>query len=334
MYQWNSPESISAGSLYSDAFAELHGASRMTVADGVPWTGRLEWQRSATYGIALCGNVREEFTRDRRHIRTDPRGTYELLMPIAGTARVEQGSAAAEIGPGTLALCEIDRPVTFAHDDDFVSIALIVPGSEIERRSPAAARKPPAFSGASGLGRLIRRMAATLHEEREQLTEEAFDFAGDQLLDLVLFAADGGADSAPADQRARVEAQVRHYVRRHAGERELTIVGIARGLGWSARYLQEVLKAADTTSRDLIRSERLRLARSLLASPGWADRSIAQIAAASGFASHATFTTAHRQEFGETPRDYRRSRGARSRDRQTWTVPPSTNSSVPVTKRL
>ncbi|GLY93720.1 helix-turn-helix domain-containing protein [Actinoplanes sp. NBRC 103695] len=310
MYEWNSPGSISAGDQYSDAFTDLHGASRITVADGGPWAGRLEWQRSAAYGIVLCGNVREEFTRDRRHIRTDPRGTYELLMPISGTALVEQGSVAAEIGPGTLALCEIDRPVALAHGDDFVSIALIVPGSEVERRSPAAARRPPAFSGASGLGLLIRRMAATLHEEREQLTEEAFDFAGGQLLDLVLFAADGGLDSAPADQRARVETQVRQYVRQHAGEPDLTIVGIARGLGWSARYLQEVLKAAGTTSRDLIRSERLRLARFRLASPGWDGRSIAQIAVASGFASHATFTTAYRQEYSEAPRDFRKSRGA------------------------
>lgn len=308
--QWSQPGSISERSEYRDAFLDLHGSSRMTVAGSSPWTGRLEWQRSTAYGIALCGNVREEFTRDRRNIRSDPRGTYELLVPIAGTAQVEQGSSVGEIRPGALAICEIDRPVAFAHGHDFVSISLIVPASEVERRSPAAARKSPAFSGVNGVGRLIRQMVTTLHEERQQLTEAAFDFAADQLLDLVLFAADGGADSAPVDQRARVEAEIRQYVRRHADERDLNIGGIARALGWSARYLQDVLNAADTTARDLIRSERLRLARSRLTSAGWVDRSIAHIAYASGFASHASFTTAYRREFGRAPRDVRKSSGS------------------------
>lgn len=307
MYQWSQPGSIAKESEYRDAFLDLHGSSRMAVEGSLPWTGRLEWQRSTAYGIALCGNVREEFTRERRNIRSDPRGTYELLIPIAGTARMEQGSSAGDLRPGTLALCEIDRPVAFAHGPDFVSMALIVPASEVERRRPAAARKPPTFSGVNGVGRLIRRMATTLHEERQQLTEAAFDFAADQLLDLILFAADGGADSAPVDQRARVEAEIRQYVRGHADERDLNIVGIARALGWSARYLQEVLNAADTTARDLIRSERLRLARSRLTSTGWVDRSIAHIAYASGFASHASFSTAYRREFGRTPRDVRKS---------------------------
>ena len=73
-----------------------------------------------------------------------------------------------------------------------------------------------------------------------------------------------------------------------------------------------MLKAADTTARDLIRSERLRLARSRLTAAGWAGRSIAQIAYASGFASHASFATAYRREFGVTPRDSRQSRGPRN----------------------
>ncbi|GLY33963.1 hypothetical protein [Kineosporia sp. NBRC 101731] len=115
MYDGNGAGSIGTGSQYRDAFLELHGSGRMTVDEGAPWAGRLEWQRSSRYGIALCGGVSEEFTRGRRDIRSSPRGTFELLMPIAGAAWVEQGSSSGEIGPGTLALCEIDRPVGLTH---------------------------------------------------------------------------------------------------------------------------------------------------------------------------------------------------------------------------
>lgn len=305
MYHWNSDESIPSVSAWRDAFVGLHGASRLTVSDAMPWTGRLEWQRSRTYAMALCGGIQEDLRRETRHVRSDPRGTYELLVPVAGTAWVEQGPSSGELRPGFLALCDMDRPVTFAHEDDFASISLIVPGQEVDRRSPAAARDPQVFSAVSGLGRVIRQMVTTLQEERAQLSEPTFDLACEQLLDLVCLAAGGATDSAPAQQRATVEADIRRYIRRHAGERDLNVTGIARALGWSTRYIQEVLKAADTTSRDLIRSERLRLARDRLASASWAGSSVARIAYSCGFGSHASFTTAFRREFGMTPSEAR-----------------------------
>ncbi|MFJ5274846.1 AraC family transcriptional regulator [Streptomyces sp. NPDC088358] len=291
---------------WNDAFTGLHGASRITVPDRTaPWTGRLDSQRTQTYGIALCSGGQETVVRDARHITSDPRGTYELLVPLAGTAWVEQGPSAGEIRPGAMALCDMDRPMTFAHDDDFLSIALIVPGREVAHRNPAAVREPQMLSAAGGLGRVIRTMVTTLQEEREQFSETTFDIACERVLDLVCLAAEGATDSAPSGRRAAVEAEVRRYIRRHACDDDLDIATIARALGWSTRYIQHVLRAADTTSRDLIRHERLHLARTRLASANWTGHSVAQIAHSCGFGSHASFSTAFRQEFGMTPRDAR-----------------------------
>ncbi|GAA2475265.1 AraC family transcriptional regulator [Winogradskya humida] len=305
MYRWNERGLTPTPDAWREAFIDLHGESRVTLTDAGPWAGRLEWQRSRSYGIALCGNVREEFVRERRHIRTDPRGVFELLVPTAGSAQVEQAAAAGEIRPGTLALCDVDRPVTFTHGEEFQSVALIFPSDAIHRRNPTAARNQQVFDGTAGLGRLIRQTVLTLQQEREHLSEATFDIACDQLLDLLCLVAEGAGDSAPAAQRQEVEAQVRQYVRRHAADPGLSITGIARALGWSARYLQDVLQTAGTTSRDLIRAERLRLARTRLASSTWDNRSIAQVAHASGFASHASFATAYRREYGDTPRETR-----------------------------
>ncbi|MFE5023374.1 AraC family transcriptional regulator [Streptomyces sp. NPDC056656] len=306
MYQLTAVGPVPSVSDWNDAFTGLHGASRVTVADRTaPWTGRLDCQHSPSYAIALCTGGQQTVTRTARHISSDPRGTYELLIPLAGTAWVEQGPASGEIAPGAMALCSIDRPMAFAHNPDFRSIALIVPGREVLARSPALSREPQLFSGASGLGRVVRSMVTALQEEREQLSQATFDLACERLLDLVCLAAEGATDSAPSGQRATVEADIRRYVRRHAGDDGLDVAGIARELGWSTRYIQQVLRAAGTTSRDLIRRERLLLARTRLSSPGWAGRSIAGIAHACGFGSHASFSTAFRQEFGMTPREAR-----------------------------
>ncbi|MDR6320320.1 helix-turn-helix transcriptional regulator [Actinoplanes couchii] len=305
MYRWSGPGATPTADVWRDTFIGLHGASRVTLAETGPWAGRLEWQETRSHRIVLCGDVREEFIREPRHIRTDPRGAVELLVPIRGSAHVEQAGTSGEIRSGALALCGVDRPLRFAHGEDFLSVALIVPDEALQRRSPGIGHEPQLFDGTAGLGRLIRQTVLTLQEERERLSGPGFDIACDQLLELVCLAAEGGTDSAPAGRRAEVETQIRRYVRRHAADPDLSVIRIARDLGWSARYLQDVLQAAGTTSRDLIRTERLRLARSRLAAPAWGERSIAQIAYACGFASHASFATAYRREFGVTPRDSR-----------------------------
>ncbi|HEY6789750.1 MAG TPA: AraC family transcriptional regulator [Trebonia sp.] len=294
-------------SAWDEAFTGLHGASRISVPDPKgPWTGNLAWQRSETYALALCSGSEESVRRDRRHIRSDPRGTYELLVPLAGTAWVEQGPSSGEIGPGAMVLCDIDRPLVFAHDASFLSVAFIMRRQDVATRSPAATREPVMLDGSTGLGRVVRQVVATLQEEREQFSETTFDMACDRLLDLVCLTAEGGGDSAPGDQRALVEAEIRRYIRQHAYDADLDVTRIAQALGWSMRYIQQVLQASGTTSRDLIRRERLQLARSRLASVSWAATSISQIANACGFGSHAAFTTVFRQQFGRTPSDFRK----------------------------
>ncbi|MCZ2828883.1 helix-turn-helix transcriptional regulator [Modestobacter sp. VKM Ac-2986] len=153
---------------------------------------------------------------------------------------------------------------------------------------------------ATGLGALVRQLAVSLHGERHALDQRAFDASCDGLLDLAALAA-AGADRAPEAQRASVADAVRGYVRAHAHEPDLDVHAIARALGWSSRHVQGVLQASGTTARDLIRSQRLELARTRLASRRWADVTVADIAAASGFSTHSAFSTAFRAEFGTTP---------------------------------
>lgn len=305
-YQWTSATAMPSVTDWSHAFTSLHGASLITVQDRTaPWTGQLDSQQSERYAVALCRGGQETVTRNARHISSDPRGNYELLIPLAGSAWVEQGSSSSEICAGAMALCDMDRPLTFAHDDDFLSIAFIVPAREVAHRSPVAVREPQMLRADGGLGRVIRTMVTTLQEERELLTEATFDLACERLLDLVCLAAEGASDTAPAGQRASVEAEIRRYIRRHASDEDLDTTAVARALGWSVRYIQHVLRAAETTSRDLIRRERLQLARTRLASANWAGHSVAQIAHSCGFGSHASFSTAFRREFGMTPRQAR-----------------------------
>lgn len=306
MYSCQSFHAHELADSWDRTFADLHGAMDFAPGDAAaPWSGNLVWQESDAFGLALCSGKEERVSRESKHIRVDPRGTCELLVPLAGEAWVEQGSVSVRLVPGAMALCDMDRPFRFAHGATFLSIALIVPEQRVAQRSRMAARGPHLLDASGGLARLIRQMVIMLQEEREQFTQPTFDGACDRLLDLVCLAAEGGTVTAPAGQRAAVEASIRQYVRAHAGDDPLDVRAIAGALGWSPRYVQQVLHVAGTTSRDLIRHERLQLARARLGSGAWATMSIAQIAVSCGFRSHSAFSTAFRTEFGMTPRETR-----------------------------
>jgi AraC-like DNA-binding protein len=254
-----------------------------------------------------CAGREEGMVRDNRHIRADPRGTCELIVPFQGSAEATQNGTTGTLVPGVVALCEIDRPMQFWHGADFASISLIVPQELIARRSRATAAGSHVMSGSTGVGALVRQMAWTLLEQREHLARNEFEVTVDGLLDLACLAADGGGDTAFGGHHAAVERSIRKYVRDHAHEDDLDVTRISSRLGWSVRFIQKVLQSAGTTSRDLIRQERLRLAKSRLQSPDWSSASIAHIAGSCGFSTHSMFSTAFREEFGVSPRELRRS---------------------------
>jgi AraC-like DNA-binding protein len=286
---------------WDEAFTALHGDHDQLQNPGAgTGRGRLVRQQTDRYRLAWCGGVDQRIARRTRHVRRDPRGAYELLVPLRGRAVVSAGGSTVSLAAGTAALCDVDRPLHLSHGADFESIAVIVPQLEVATRDHGPDVAATVIDTTRGLGALVRQLAVSLHGERADLDQQAFDASCDGLLDLAALAAAGSAQAPEAHQPSVLEA-VRGHVRAHAHEPDLDVHGIARALGWSARHVQGVLQASGTTARDLIRTQRLELARTRLASRQWADVTVADIASASGFSTHSMFSTAYRAEFGTTP---------------------------------
>ena len=290
-----------AGYGWDEAYTTLHGDHDvLPTAAPDSGRGRLAWQQTDRYRLAWCGGTDQRIARGTRHVRRDPRGAYELVVPLRGKALVTAGGTTSPLSAGMGVLCDMDRPLHFSHGADFESIALVVPQPEVATRERGLEGAPAVIDTSKGLGALVRQLAVSLHDERHDLDQQAFDASCDGLLDLAVLAT-VGASRAPEAQHASVADAVRGYVRAHAHEPDLDVHRVARALGWSSRHVQGVLQAGGTTARELIRSQRLELARTRLASRQWAEVTVADIASASGFSTHSMFSTAFRTEFGLTP---------------------------------
>jgi AraC-like DNA-binding protein len=88
-------------------------------------------------------------------------------------------------------------------------------------------------------------------------------------------------------------------------EHEVSIAEVAARHGVSARYVGMLFESGGTTIMEFVREERLKRARSMLLSPRFAGRRIAEIAYAIGFNDVSYFNRTFRRRFGQSPSEVR-----------------------------
>jgi AraC-like DNA-binding protein len=288
---------------WQDEVSRLHGAFRIGTPTQGCYRGRLAWQGTSSYRLVRWAGAAERLVRSGAEVSRDPRDTYELVVPVSGEVTLEQGGRRAVIGPGDMLFVNMARPALCEHAQPCAAVCLIAPLDRVRSRIPRSAETLVA-DRRSGLGYVVWSMLESLREQESSLSGQVFEAICDRLVDLAVLASAAPDADAP-DHHAEVESAIRSYVRLHVRDPWLDGAAIAAALGWSLRLVQLVLQRSGTTPTDVIRFERLSLARSLLEDPRQRHRTIAAIAAECGFGSAAAFTKAFRAGFGVSPRAVR-----------------------------
>ncbi|REE96420.1 helix-turn-helix domain-containing protein [Thermomonospora umbrina] len=248
------------------------------------------------------------YTRTARQVRQDDDGDYRLLVPLTGELVMRQDDRETRLAPGAGGLVTFSAPFELLHDSSTRAFVMTIPhrrvGDALNRSFPAGA----GLDLSSGLGRVVGAMMTTLAGERDVLTTLQFDTVCDRLAELVCMLVAGDDRPDVPGHLAVVVELVRRFAREHADDPTLTGTAIAESLGWSLRQIQLALQHVGTTPRELIREERLRLARDRLRSPAHRHLTITHLAHASGFSSAGAFSTAFRRRFGVSPREMRHRR--------------------------
>lgn len=264
--------------------------------------GRMIRQYSGDYQLVSYWSTETHYLRTPDLVRREPDENYRLLIPLYGVTGLVTDRSEATVRPGTGALLSIAQPCRFTQSGPHRAALLTIPAREVPGPYPAACF----FDVSKGLGRIVGTMIGLLRDERDELTAAQFDAACDRITELLRLLIEGAEQPPAAGRLADVEADIRRYVRRNIADPDLNGSSVARGIGWSLRQVQLALQRAGTTPRELIREERLRLARERLRDQRHRHVPITDIGHATGFPSSSAFSAAYRRRFGETPRDTRR----------------------------
>lgn len=261
--------------------------------------------RTDSYQLIRWQSDAVTYHRTTKDVRCDEDVDYRLLVPEGGTILLKQHDQEAQLRPGMGGLMTLDQPFAFCQKPATQAFVMTIPRREVDHRLNRSAPLATKLNLTTGLGRVVRDLAVGLYQERTSLTWHQFDAISDRLVELLCMLLLGDDRPTAAGNLSDIEAAIRRYVREHAADPELNGHMVARALGWSLRQVQLALQQAGTSPRELIKEERLKLARERLQSPSYRSWTVTDLAHQLGFSSVSAFSTAFRERFGHCPRDIR-----------------------------
>jgi AraC-like DNA-binding protein len=235
-----------------------------------------------------------------------------LAALLEGEAVLNDGRSEVEIQPGDIVFGPTGMAAALRLRTRFRLLFITAPRVALDHRLvaprslkighlPATRGVNHVFSG------LLRAVADTLE-----------DLSGDQLRPVELavteFLVAGLASDVPAPHSsAAIRGAHLHRVRQTVeillAEPDLRLGRVADAAGVSPRYLQKLFAASGESFTHYVRLRRLERCRLDMLSPRYADASISSIAFRWGFNGSAHFSRAFREQYGVSPRAFRRGGG-------------------------
>lgn len=232
--------------------------------------------------------------------------TDRVTLHVLNVGHLEatQGSCAASLAPGDLALCNAADFYTLDISDRNDALMVDVPLHRLTEPSIARELQGRRLSGNHPSVALLRRFLISLWEEfgRTGALPSDVPRLNRVIVDLVGMALTREAivqPSAVQSERDRVLA----FIEQHLTDCELSTAAIAAATGHAVRTIQDLFARMGTTPTEHIVRRRLERARTLLKQ----DRSLSvtDIALQVGFNSSNYFSRLFRQRFGQNPRSLR-----------------------------
>lgn len=286
--------------------AHMHWAIRPLKCDSFPAfvrQGRFDGFR-VTHLTAPRGGV--VGTRGRREIARDGEAFYNLIYILEGSIGLVIDGREVPLTPGTFALWDTTRPMTFVTGKGLRQITLCVPQNQLQRMLPRA----DDFVGCrvaadTGVSRLFADHLQSLDTRFGELPESDAGHVLGATTELLASALSARIQRPMQGRSLALLEEVMTYMRRHLEDPDLTPRQVAYASGISERHLHRLFAQADSTPAGWLRRQRLDRSRRELCAAGSAHLTITDIAYRWGFRDSATFSKMFKREYGVCPRELR-----------------------------
>ncbi|MCE7798012.1 acetamidase/formamidase family protein [Sphingobium sufflavum] len=238
-------------------------------------------------------------------------GSYWLAMVLDGSATMRDTQQTLTLADGEMICGRGDSAANLTFAGDNRSLVVRVPQSVLSQRLKTpiagASRKIATDAGAARIfSGMLRSLADTLPDittDQARPVELAFpEFLVTSLLDNAPVKALGGA----AGMRAALLERIFQTIEIRLSDPDLNYQQVAAEHGISPRYLQKLFESITDSFGHYVKVRRLERCRLDLRSPLHVQKSISDILFEWGFNDSASFSRAFREQYGISPREYRK----------------------------
>jgi acetamidase/formamidase/AraC-like DNA-binding protein len=256
--------------------------------------------------VRLVGTA-QEYTVD---FREEP-GSFWLAVMLDGPCVARSTSDTITLNEGDMICARGEAPVSLQFTTDHRSLLFKIPAKSLDQRLKAPLPdKPRRLSAINGPSRVLSSMLRSLADMTSDVPDEGLrpvelalpEFLLASLLSEATPRALGGA----AGMRAALLERVFQTIEMRLSDPNLNYQQVANEHGISPRYLQKLFESIDDSFGHYVKVRRLERCRLDLRSPLHSQKSISDILFQWGFNDSASFSRAFREQYGISPREYRK----------------------------
>jgi AraC-like DNA-binding protein len=255
-------------------------------------------------------------TRRTRELVADGDDGFALLISVSGALTASQLGRDVSLREGDAAVFLHAEPATMAHahfKHEGLVMARAALAPLVTNLEDMAMRPIPHSNEAL---RLLTSYLAIVRDDLALATPEFRHLVVTHVHDLVAMAIgatrDGVAIAEERGLRAARLATIKADVIAHVGDRELTLIAVAKRHRISPRSVQLLFEREGATFSQFVIAQRLARAHRMLVDPRHAAMTVSAIALAAGFGDLSHFNRNFRRRYGATPSDVRAASSGRA----------------------
>ncbi len=245
-------------------------------------------------------------------MHTDARESYEdcyfVVLMLSGQQRMQQDNRQADLHAGDFAIYDGARPHRLDFSQEWSELILSIPRPTLNRLVPGmSSLTAQKLLPDSSAGEVLRSFLQSLAAHLPRLSEKELAALSSQALSMIgaTLALDQTADDSSPGAREVALLRAKMLINAHLGDPCLDATRIARKMGLSARYLNRMFNAEQTSLMRYVWNLRLDRCREELMRSETASRRVADIALRWGFSDMSHFSRSFKTRFGMSPRDCR-----------------------------
>jgi len=234
---------------------------------------------------------------------------YFAVMLLSGDYRLEQNGREVLLQPGDMTLYDATRPHRIHCPGEFTKLILSIPRPVLRDRVAGIDRCTALrIPGTNGIGFVAANFLRSCATHADQLRTHEFFTLSDHALDLLTLAVTSvrPLDINLSRSRAASINCIKTFIEQNLRDTELDTRLITRHAGLSARYINNLFEDEGTSLMRYVWKRRLENCRKDMQNPAYAGHRITDIAFRWGFNDAAHFSRAFKQQFGCSPREFRR----------------------------